>query len=225
MKSRQPDDVPIFFDLDGTLADSAGGIVASLDHALAVCCVRDSLINWRRYIGPPLPWMLASALPDLSPNQRDEIVSAYRAYYDTAGMFMTTLFPGVAEVISELAARGMAEYVVTNKPQEAAEAIVHHLKLDGFFSRVVGGDPTGKATKPDRAAQLVAEEGISGGFFIGDGLDDLFAAERIGATFLLAGWGYGTSRVLAERRDVTLVRRPSDLLPLLFGQRAFGQRL
>ena len=224
MTTRQTDGLSVIFDLDGTLAESAGGIVASLDHALAVCGVRDSVIDWRRYIGPPLPSMLASALPDLSPKQREEIVSAYRAHYDTVGMFMTTLFPGVAEVISEIAARGMAVYIVTNKPQEPAEAIVRHLKLDGFVSRVVGGDPAGKATKPDRAAQLVAEKGISGGFFIGDGLDDLSAAERIGATFLLAGWGYGTTRVLAERRDVTLAHLPSELLPLLFERRAFGPR-
>jgi len=128
---------------------------------------------------------------------------------------MTTLFPGVAELVAEIASRGTALYVVTNKPQQPAEAILRHLELDGLVRRVVGGDPAGHGTKPDRAARLVADEGLSGGCFIGDGIDDLAAAERIGARFFLAGWGYGTARVLAERPDVVVLSQPEDLLVAL----------
>jgi phosphoglycolate phosphatase len=222
MKTWLPDAVPVFFDLDGTLAESAGGIVASLEHALAACGVPDTTIDWRRHIGPPLQQMLAAVLPDLPPGRRDEVVTAYRAHYATVGMFMTTLFPGVAELVGEMAARGTALYVVTNKPQEPAEEIIRHLKIDGFVRRIVGGDPCGRGSKPDRAAKLVAEEGTSGGIFVGDGIDDLAAAERIGARFFLAGWGYGTARVLAERPDVTAVAEPSELLPWIFAGHAHG---
>ena len=222
MKTRQPDAVPVFFDLDGTLADSAGGILASLEHALAACGVPDATIDWRRHIGPPLQRMLAAALPHLAPTQRERIVAAYRGHYATVGISMTTLFPGVAELIAEIAARGAVLYIVTNKPQEPAEEIVRHLTLDGFVRRVVGGDPTGHGTKPDRAAQLVGDEGLSGGCFIGDGLDDLAAAERIGARFVLAGWGYGTARVLAERPDVRVVESPAQLLSQIFAGHAKG---
>ena len=45
-----------------------------------------------------------------------------------------------------------------------------------------------------------------------DSLDDLHAAERIGAVFFMAGWGYGTARVLADRPDVTVVKHPLELL-------------
>jgi phosphoglycolate phosphatase len=207
---------PVFFDLDGTLADSAGGILASLEHALAACDVPAATIDWRRHIGPPLQRMLAAALPDLSPTQREKIVAAYRGHYATVGFSMTTLFPGVAELVAEIASRGATLYVVTNKPQQPAEAIIRHLELDGLVRRVVGGDPAGHGTKPDRAARLVAEDGLSGGCFIGDGLDDLAAADRIGARFFLAGWGYGTARVLAERPDVTVVESPSGLLQQIF---------
>jgi phosphoglycolate phosphatase len=216
MSPRRSDGVPVFFDLDGTLAESAGGIIASLEHALKACGVPDRTIDWRRQIGPSLQRMLAAVLPDLPPGRRNEIVAAYREHYATIGLFMTTLFPGVAELVAELAARDTVLYVVTNKPQEPAEAIIRHLKLDGFVRRIVGGDPTGQGSKPDRAAKLVAQEVISGGFFVGDGLDDLAAAERIMARFVLAGWGYGTARVVAERPDVTVVNEPSGLLTELF---------
>lgn len=222
MKMWPPDGSPIFFDLDGTLADSAGGILASLEHALTACGVPDATIDWRRHIGPPLQRMLTAALPDLTPGQSEKIVAAYRGHYATVGISMTTLFPGVSELVTEIAARGAALYVVTNKPQEPAEAILRHLELDGLVRRIVGGDPAGHSTKPDRAAQIVAAEGLSGGCFIGDGLDDLAAAERIGARFFLAGWGYGTARVLAERPDVTVVESPAHLLPQIFAGHAKG---
>jgi phosphoglycolate phosphatase len=222
MSPRRSDEVPVFFDLDGTLADSAGGIVASLEHALAVCRVPAATIDWRQHIGPPLQRMLAAALPDLTPGYRESIVSAYRGHYATVGIFMTTLFPGVAELIAEIATRGAVLYIVTNKPQKPAEEIVRHLELDGFVRRVVGGDPAGHGTKPDRAAQLVAEEGLSRGCFIGDSLDDLAAAERIGARFFLAGWGYGTAHVLADRPDVAVVEAPTRLVQQIFAGHAEG---
>jgi phosphoglycolate phosphatase-like HAD superfamily hydrolase len=106
-------------------------------------------------------------------------------------------------------------YVVTNKPQAAAESILHHLKLSDFILRVAGDDLSGTQTKPERAAKLAQEERLCGGLFIGDGLDDLRAAERINAHFLLAGWGYGTSTVLAEHPTVPTLSSPEELKRLL----------
>lgn len=213
---------PVLFDLDGTLVESASGIAASLDHAIAACGIRAGAIDWRRHIGPPVQRILAAVLPDVKVECRNQIIAAFREHYATTGIFMTTLFPGIFELVRAIGAYGFGPYVVTNKPQQPAEAIVRHLKLDSFVRRVVGGDPAGVGTKPDRAASLIAEEGVTGGIFIGDGLDDLYAAERIGARFFLAGWGYGTPRVLAERPEVTVLHKPSDLFSLIQTDRAIG---
>lgn len=215
MSRGREDFSPVFFDLDGTLADSAGGIIASLEHAMSACGLDAATIDWQRHIGPPLPQMLAATMPDLAPAVRAEIVSAFRAHYAVSGMFMTTAFPGIAEVLQLLSARGRSLYVVTNKPQDPAEAILRHLGLDRFVSRVVGGDPTGKVTKPDRAAALVAEERLQGGVFVGDGLDDLHAAERIAARFILAGWGYGPSVLQGRSGQTDVCSTPDELLGLL----------
>lgn len=203
---------PVFFDLDGTLADSVSGIVASLDHALTVCGIASAAIDWRQYIGPTLQSMIDTALPRLGARQRDAVVDAFRTRYSSVGMFMTTPFPGIAEQLAILAKQEARMFVVTNKPQGLAEALLAHMEIDRFIDRVIGGDPVGRIAKADRAAALAAEEGLAGGAFIGDGLDDLLAAERIGSRFLLAGWGYGTQRVLAERPDVVVLDHPADLL-------------
>jgi phosphoglycolate phosphatase len=202
----------VFFDLDGTLADSARGIVASLENALASCGIPSPDIDWLRFIGPPLPRMLEAALPGMGQSRRDDVIAAYRQHYASTGLFETALFPGVEELLRRLSHDGRRMYIVTNKPQAPAEAIIAHLKLDSFVYRVVGGDPSGQSTKPDRAEALVEAEALAGGVFVGDGLDDLHAAERIDARFFLAAWGYGTARVLSERPDVLVLNQPADLL-------------
>lgn len=217
------DDTPLFFDLDGTLVDSAAGIIVSLQHALTVSGIPAPDIDWRRFIGPPLPKMISAALPHLDPGQHDAVITAYRKHYASTGLFKTVAFPGVVVLLQRLRNDGRTIYVVTNKPQGPAEAIVLHLGLDPFVYRIVGGDPAGHDTKPDRAAALAEEEGIGGGIFVGDGIDDLHAAERIGARFLLASWGYGSASVLATRPDVTPIQRPIDVIDHLGPLRPGGE--
>jgi phosphoglycolate phosphatase len=207
--------MPVFFDLDGTLADSAPGIAASLIHAFAVCGLESAAGDWTRFIGPSLPQMLEAAVPGLSAQQRDAVIAAYRVHYGSVGLFKTVSYPGIREMVASIAELRYRIYVVTNKPQQPAEEIVAHLGLDAYVHRIVGGDPTGRVSKPERAAMLALEEGLKGGVFLGDGLDDLLSAERIDARFLLAGWGYGTARVRAERPDARILNHPRELLDAL----------
>lgn len=207
--------VPLFFDLDGTIADSASGIVASIQHAFGECGIQAPTIDWRRLIGPPLPKMLEAVQPNLSVDLRNELVAAFRRHYAGQGAFLTSTFAGISDLFEHLRALRTNVYVVTNKPQAAAESILHHLKLSDFILRVAGDDLSGTQTKPERAAKLAQEERLCGGLFIGDGLDDLRAAERINAHFLLAGWGYGTSTVLAEHPTVPTLSSPEELKRLL----------
>ena len=44
----------ILFDVDGTLIDSAPGIIHTLQEVFCTMCVDVSGINLRRYLGPPL---------------------------------------------------------------------------------------------------------------------------------------------------------------------------
>jgi phosphoglycolate phosphatase len=200
------------FDLDGTLVDSAPGIVESLSQAFAACGICSPVDDWRRFIGPPLAQMLDAAAPNLSARERDAVIRRYREHYAAVGLFKTGLFPGTAELLAAIARNGIRIYVVTNKPQRPAEAILSHLKLDAYIHRIVGGDPAGRISKPERTAMLARDDHFQGGTFVGDGVDDLFAAERIDATFFLAGWGYGSTSVRKERPEVALLARPLDLL-------------
>lgn len=201
----------LFFDLDGTLADSSAGIVVSLEHALKSCGIAPPAIDWREFVGPPLPRMLTQAMPELSANQRDAIVSVFRSHYSTHGLFLTRLYPGVEDLVVRLSGAGHMLYVLTNKPQDPAEQVLSHLGIAGHFAGVFGSDPLAVETKSDRAAAVTTRLGVTPNAVIGDGLDDLAAAERVGAHFFLAEWGYGARAVRKARTDVNVLGRPENI--------------
>jgi phosphoglycolate phosphatase len=204
---------PLYFDLDGTLVDSLGGISASLTHSLSECGHAGRVIDWRPFVGPPIERMLQNALPDLDGASIPLIVAAFRKHYDSLGVFQSVAYPAVRETLAILAERGHPIVIATNKPQRAAEAVVRHLSLDPFIRKVIGGAPP--LSKADNVAEIVAREGLEGGVFIGDSLDDLAAADRIGAGFHLASWGYGTAEVLSRYPTVQQLRSISELFAVV----------
>lgn len=208
----------VCFDLDGTLVDSAPGIAASLDYAVLAVTGKSPITDWTKFIGPPLETCIIHALPYLNQEQITMVVGEFRRHYDSIGLQATTAYPDTCTVLQALAESGIASYVVTNKPIHAASLMVSHLGMDKYVRRVVGGDTRfsyandNVVSKAERTAQLVTQEEIHVEWMVGDGLDDLHAADRIGAQFLLAEWGYGVANVIADRPGVKKLSRLADLL-------------
>ena len=95
----------VIFDLDGTLTDSADGIVASFRHALievGADLPEGDLVG--RIVGPPIHHTMAA----LGLGHRvDDAVAAYRADYTSRGWAMNTVFDGVTELLSDLRDAGV----------------------------------------------------------------------------------------------------------------------
>lgn len=209
----------VWFDFDGTLVDSATGIVHSLQEAFTKCGLKSPLILERMVVGPPLPAVIDSLAPRESPETREKIAAEFRSVYDVYGWENTVPFGGFPGVLRELFSQNLVLRILTNKRQRPLERIVQHLGWTGFFTALHGSDesrqPGRVNSKADRAALIHAGTDAKKMFLVGDSLDDLAAAERIGARFFLAGWGYGTARVLAERPDAVVLNHPEDLLVAL----------
>ena len=96
----------MIFDLDGTLTDSANGIVASFRHALGEIGaeVPDGDLA-RLVVGPPMhDTLTAMGLGE----RADEAIAAYRADYTTRGWAMNSLFDGNPQTAGRPARRGRA---------------------------------------------------------------------------------------------------------------------
>jgi phosphoglycolate phosphatase len=202
------------FDLDGTLVDSLPGIAVSIEYALRSVGYQPNVADWRPFVGPPLDRMIGDALPSLPTRLLPAVTAAFREHYDTDGLLQTRLFPGVLETLESLQRRGYGVYVVTNKREQPAASILSHLGLSRFMSGLSAANGGGGLGKVDRTAELVARQSLNHVVFVGDGLDDLAAADRVRATFYLAAWGYGATRVLDERPAVQQLHTISELLDL-----------
>src|SRR5665811_609257 len=90
----------VLFDLDGTLADSQAGILASYRVALGELGISATDVQLRESIGPPIDVSLAK----LGVGERDIVrtIEVYRGYYSMTGLTMSRPYDGVHETLEEL---------------------------------------------------------------------------------------------------------------------------
>ena len=182
----------VIFDLDGTLTDSAEGIVASFRHALGEigADVPDGDLA-SRIVGPPMHHTLhAMGLGE----HADAAIAAYRADYTTRGWAMNSLFDGIPQLLADLRAAGVRLAVATSKAEPTARRILEHFGLDGHFEVIAGASLDGvRATKADVVAHALAQleplpERV---LMVGDRAHDVEGAAAHGIDTVVVGWGYG----------------------------------
>lgn len=182
----------VIFDLDGTLTDSAEGIVASFRHALAAVGAtvpEGDLVT--RIVGPPMLHTLQS----MGLGERaDDAIAAYRADYTSRGWSMNRPFTGVPALLADLAAAGVRLAVATSKAEPTAQRILAHFDLDGSFEVIAGASVDGtRASKADVLAHALDQlaplpERV---VMIGDRSHDVEGAAAHGIGTIVVDWGYG----------------------------------
>ncbi|MDH6194988.1 phosphoglycolate phosphatase [Mycobacterium frederiksbergense] len=182
----------VLFDLDGTLTDSAAGIVSSFCHALTHvgADIPDGDLAGR-IIGPPMHHTLQSM--GLGADA-DAAVAAYRADYVSRGWTMNSLFDGIETLLADLRAAGVRLAVATSKAEPTARRILEHFGLDGYFEVIAGASPDGiRAAKADVVAHALAQlqplpQRV---LMVGDRMHDVEGAAEHGIATVVVGWGYG----------------------------------
>jgi phosphoglycolate phosphatase len=186
----------LIFDLDGTLVDSLPDLAAALAATLReIGAPALSSAAVRGMIGDGTPALVARALAarGLPASLLDERLARFMALYEAAPVARTRPYPGVTETLAALRGDGRRLAVCTNKPQQAALAVLRGLALDGFFAAVVGGDVLA-VKKPDPAhlRAAIAALGAAPGeaVMIGDNEHDVAMAKAAGVPVILVRYGY-----------------------------------
>ncbi|MBF0165304.1 MAG: phosphoglycolate phosphatase [Magnetococcales bacterium] len=191
----------LLFDLDGTLVDSAPDLWRAMNHVLRLEGREPlPLEKVRHLVGHGARALLARGLLDDEtaepPTNDPAFEGAVRAFLDHYAEHLTDHsrpYPEVPEVLAELAGRGFALAVVTNKPERFSRKMLDQLDLARFFTVVIGGD-TLPTRKPDPTPLLHALErlnvSLEQGIMIGDSETDLEAARRAGMPVILCAHGY-----------------------------------
>lgn len=185
----------IFFDLDGTLADSFPGIDFSARRAMAEVFPGRPAPDFRPYIGPPIREIFRRALPENDPLVLEALNTAFRRSYDGEGWARTVTYPGVLETLAAVRAKGYRCHVLTNKPLQPTVRILRHLGLMPHLSEIIAPEsrqpPFG--SKVEAALHTRDRLGLATGeaMIVGDSTDDAAAAAACGFQFVAVTYGYG----------------------------------
>lgn len=189
----------VLFDLDGTLSDSAPGILAALRHAFETTGFPPMTAEIERGIlGPPF---YESLPPILGGSERlGEVIAAYREHYGNTenggGMFNTVAYPGVLDLLSRLHGDGRVMAVATSKPEAYARPIVEHLGMTPYFE-TIGGDALDgslgtKALVIGVVLDRLGNPDPADVIMIGDRSHDILGAREHGIDAIAITWGYAT---------------------------------
>jgi len=209
----------VLLDLDGTLTDSAPGIVAGIRHAygaLGLPVPDDATL--RSFVGPPIT---ASFPAHGVPADRvDEAVRAYREVFAAGGMYDNRVFDGIPDVLRTLRAAGCTLAVATSKPEVYARPICDRFGLTELVDDVFGAPlDEGTSTKADVIAKALAALGRTSPvdpadgpvLMVGDREHDVHGAAAHGIRCLGVTWGYAAPSELDGAGAVALVDGVADL--------------
>lgn len=211
----------VFFDLDGTFADTAPDLGAALNHVRGLHDL------------PPLP--LETIRPQASHGARGllglgfgispedarftPLREAFLDYYAAHICDHTRLFPGMAQLVESIERKGLPWGIVTNKPHRFTLPLMQALGYAEQAACLVSGDTCAYA-KPHplpllHAAQLASTEPAHS-LFLGDDLRDVQAGRAAGMQTAIARYGYIDPHAnLANWQADTIIDNPAELIARL----------
>jgi len=185
----------VLFDLDGTLADTAGDLALALNRVRADRRLPPvPLADLRAHASSGARGLLGAGM-GITPESAnyEELREAFLAHYSACLAETTVLFAGVAELLDALEQRRMRWGIVTNKFSRYTGPVVNALALADRASTVVSGDTTPHA-KPHPAPLLHAAGELkvpaSRCIYVGDDLRDIVAGNAAGMPTIVAAYGY-----------------------------------
>lgn len=216
MDATRPGFETYLFDLDGTLVDSIDLIMASFRHTMRThlgAVPPDAA--WRAGFGRPLRTQLAAYASEQA--DVDGLVATYRAYNHEHHDRLVRPYPGIADTVATLRARGAALAIVTSKGRTLAWRGLARCGLDAHFTVLVGVDDV-RAHKPDPAPVLLALDRLSapagGAVFVGDSPHDIRAGRAAGVSTAAVTWGPFPRAALAIEAPDHWLARPADIVSM-----------
>ncbi|MDN5918609.1 MAG: HAD hydrolase-like protein [Pseudonocardia sp.] len=205
----------ILLDLDGTLVDSAPGILGSLREAFDELGLDyDPAAIDERLLGPPLYESLPAIVGD---EAAAAVMPVYRRIYsEEGGLAHSTPYPGVEDLLRALSGAGVTMALATSKAEVSARKILADQGWTDLFAEIVGD--TRDAQRPTKAA-VVAEalrrlgdpSGADTPLMVGDRSHDVIGSRAHGLDCHGAGWGYARPGELVEAGAVVVHASAADL--------------
>ena len=197
------------FDVDGTLVDSAADICGTIQQVLRASG-RDDVTDafLRRYIGRHLLDLFTDL--EFPAESIDQMIADYRSIYTAGGHVNTSVYPGVAEMLSQL---GGLKSTATTKGTPTTKVILEKFSLIKYFNHVQGTDGFPAKPEPDVILKSLEILGVSPKdcLMIGDAPSDMEAGRRAGVQTCAVRYGYGDLEAMARFSPDFWIDHPSQL--------------
>ncbi len=188
----------LVFDLDGTLADTARDLIATLNILLQRQGLPPVGLDAARYlVGAGARALIERGFTlagaPLDSAEADRLVKEFLAHYESHIADETCLFPGAESALKRFADAGFILAICTNKPEGLARLLLEKLSAADYFAAICGRGSF-DVIKPDPRMFHFTIESAGGdperAIMIGDSKTDIDTAKNAGAPIIAVDFGY-----------------------------------
>lgn len=214
----------VFFDFDGTLANTPPGILETATRVLSDWGLNEEERgDVSRLIGPPFPQAF-ELIYGFSPEDAAEIAARYRKIYWKLGPEYYPLYDGVKDMLSAIKAAGIKIALTTSKQEELAIAMSKTLGIDSFYD-VVSGNVAGHGEKGELIRLSIErfdldpinEEDTRKVCMVGDRSYDIVGAQTNAIDSIGVLYGAGSKQELMDAGATRLAKTPEDITHIILG--------
>ena len=210
------------FDLDGTLLNT----IKTINHYLNLALNKNGLGNideksCMSFVGDGAAKLVLRALTSLYANNEmtfAEVFADYNRAYDADPYYLTEIYEGITDMLSDLNEMGICVCVLSNKPDFVTKSAVSHFFGD-MFSAVSGArDGIRLKPSPDSLLSMISTLGFTPAetIYIGDSEQDILTAQNANVCGCISvTWGFRSREQLISSGATQLADRPSDIIEII----------
>ena len=201
----------IIFDWDGTLFDSVGQIVASLQYAAQLFEQPLTDDAAKSIIGLGLPEVMQILFPQV-PHLQQDILECYADHY-VANSKGDAWFDGVAELLADLKQQGIKLAVATGKSRKGLDRVLKQTQSNDLFDITRAASETKSKPHPLMLEEILAEMQVSidSAIMVGDTSYDLEMAQNLNMPRIGVSYGVHSIDTLQQYQPLAIVHNVQEL--------------
>ncbi|HQV25275.1 MAG TPA: HAD-IA family hydrolase [Acinetobacter sp.] len=201
----------IIFDWDGTLFDSVGQIVASLQYAAQQFQQPLTDDAAKSIIGLGLPEVMQILFPQV-PHLQQDILQCYADHY-VANSKGDAWFQGVAELLADLKQQGIKLAVATGKSRKGLDRVLTQTQSHDLFDITRAASETKSKPHPLMLEEILAEMQVSidSAIMVGDTSYDLEMAQNLNMPRIGVSYGVHSIDTLQQYQPLAIVHNVQEL--------------
>ena len=212
----------LLIDFDGTVCDSAEGIIKSAEYAINILNPDYKLTYSEMsgiFVGPPLQIPFGRIFENNNKTVL-EAIRLFRERYDKLGVYENKLYDGMIECIDRLSVHGIKSYIASSKPKVYIKNIVERngvtKSFENIYSPDLGDESLSKYDIIMLAMSEIREKDPEAVIYmLGDRKYDIEGAHKADIPCIGVTWGYAENNELSEHGAEFVVNTPGELYELV----------